>query len=339
MDRSSNPEGMPVGLGRIEKWAIGGAVAFAVVAIIAGILAGGPEALHQLGRIGPGVALALLGLSLINYLARTVRWLIFTRGAGLSVPAGQNGLYYMAGLAMSTTPGKLGEAVRLWFLRRGHGYPYERTAGLMIADRLSDAAAAVLLTLAGLGGVFAGHGMAIAIGAVVVGGASIVLLAPRWSLPIVNLAYRIVGRAPRLFGRVRRMLLHAGRLGSPGLYLGGLVLALIGWGAEAYALKVLLDVFGADVTMLQAAFVFCFAMLVGAAAMLPGGLGGTEVSMFGLLMALGVQADVAVAATAVIRVTTLWFAVLLGFIALPIATRMMRADEAAGHGVAAGGAA
>ena len=320
--------GMPGGLRKVELWAVGSAAAFALVALVAGMAAGGTEALAHLQRIGPGVLLALLGLSLLNYAVRALRWLLFSAGAGLRVPAGPNLLYYVAGLAMSTTPGKMGEAVRLWFLRRGHGLAYERTAGLMIADRLSDAAAAVLLTLAGLGGAFAGHAAGIGAGALVVASASALLLAPRWSRPMVGLAYRIVGRAPRLFGRIRMMLLHTGRLGTPGMYLGGLALALVGWGAEAYALKLLLDALGADVTLAQAAFVFCFAILVGAIAMLPGGLGGTEISMVGLLMALGVEAHLAIAATAVIRVTTLWFAVLLGFLALPAALRTMRAEEA-----------
>jgi uncharacterized membrane protein YbhN (UPF0104 family) len=55
--------------------------------------------------------------------------------------------------------------------------------------------------------------------------------------------------------------------------------------------------------------------------MLPGGLGGAEFSMLGMLFALGVPSAAAVTATAVIRVVTLWFAVLVGFLALPFALR------------------
>ncbi len=41
--------------------------------------------------------------------------------------------------------------------------------------------------------------------------------------------------------------------------------------------------------------------------------------MVGLLVAAGVDLNAAIAATAVLRVTTLWFSVGLGFIALPVA--------------------
>ncbi len=316
----------PFSFGRIERWAVIGAVTFAAVAVGAGFVVGGGDAFQHLKRIDAVLVLTLLALSLLNYGVRIARWLMFTRATELPVPGGRNSVYFLAGFAMSTTPGKLGEAVRLWFMRRGHDLPYERTAGLMIADRLSDAAAALLLTLAGLGGVFAGHGWTVAALVAIVAAASAVLLMPGWSVPMVNTAYRMVGRAPRLFGSVRRMLIHTGRLGSPGLYLAGLGLGLVGWGAEALALWVLLDAMGADVGLLQAVFVFCFAMLVGAIAMLPGGLGGTEVSMVGLLIALGVSPDIAIGATAVIRITTLWFAVALGFAVLPLAMRLIRPD-------------
>jgi uncharacterized protein (TIRG00374 family) len=62
-------------------------------------------------------------------------------------------------------------------------------------------------------------------------------------------------------------------------------------------------------------------MLVGALSFLPGGLGGTEASMVALLMLNNVAQSQAVAATVLIRLATLWFAVALGVIALSMAER------------------
>jgi uncharacterized protein (TIRG00374 family) len=70
---------------------------------------------------------------------------------------------------------------------------------------------------------------------------------------------------------------------------------------------------------LSCVFIFAFAMMVGAISVLPGGLGSTEATMVGLLATQHVPADVAVVATALVRVTTLWFAVALGLCALPLA--------------------
>ena len=52
--------------------------------------------------------------------------------------------------------------------------------------------------------------------------------------------------------------------------------------------------------------------------MLPGGLGVTEGSLTFLLVQKQVATDVAVATTFLIRVVTLWFAVLVGIISLSL---------------------
>ena len=50
--------------------------------------------------------------------------------------------------------------------------------------------------------------------------------------------------------------------------------------------------------------------------MLPGGLGLTEGSLTYLLMQKGIAADISVATTFIVRVVTLWFAVLVGIVSL-----------------------
>jgi glycosyltransferase 2 family protein len=60
-------------------------------------------------------------------------------------------------------------------------------------------------------------------------------------------------------------------------------------------------------------------MLVGGLPLFPGGVGGAEATMIALLLLLDVDAGTAVTATAVIRLATLGFALVLGFLALPFA--------------------
>lgn len=74
----------------------------------------------------------------------------------------------------------------------------------------------------------------------------------------------------------------------------------------------------------NAVFVFSFGMIVGAISMLPGGLGSTEATMVLLLTALGVDLDMALLATAIVRATTFWFAVVIGLIVAPSAVAASR---------------
>ncbi|MHA1599968.1 MAG: lysylphosphatidylglycerol synthase transmembrane domain-containing protein [Alphaproteobacteria bacterium] len=310
-------------LRRSEFLVVVSIVIFAAGAGIAGAYIGFDDVLDRAGRLSVIVVAILLLLSLANYTFRMLRWHLYERHLGIKVPMRLTALYYLTGLSMTTTPGKIGETLRLWLLARRHGYRYDRTAPLLLGDRIGDANAVLLLSFIGLAA-FAEYAWATALAAAALAVATAAVLWPRWLLGLVLALYGVIGRSPRLFAGARRVLRHTGRLFSPGLYAATLALGVVGWLAECFALYILLIELGADVTMQQAIFVFTFSMLVGAVSMLPGGLGSTEATMFALLTIAGVEADTALAATAIIRATTLWFAVLLGFLLLPFSLRLAR---------------
>jgi uncharacterized protein (TIRG00374 family) len=58
--------------------------------------------------------------------------------------------------------------------------------------------------------------------------------------------------------------------------------------------------------------IYATSMLAGALSFMPGGLGGAEAVMVALLVWQGMDTGTAVAATLIIRLTTLWFAVVIG---------------------------
>ena len=309
---------------RAEYGAVITAVVFVMAMAAAGIWFGLEEVWHRMLTLNPVVLAGLLGLSLVNYMLRAWRWYVYSQHLNIQVSRRRTGLYYFAGFAMTTTPGKLGEALRLWFLERCHGYRYERTAPLLIGDRMGDAVAITLLCLAGISAFGAVYVTGTLVAAAALLGALLMLLRPHVPLRIVLLVYGMVGRWPRLFGAARGVVRKTSRLLDPRIFVLTSAMGVIGWMCEAFALHWLLIDLGADITLQQSIFVFAFAMLVGAVSMLPGGLGGTEATMFALLTLLNVPADTALAATMIIRLTTLWFAVGLGFIALPAAFRLAR---------------
>ena len=65
-----------------------------------------------------------------------------------------------------------------------------------------------------------------------------------------------------------------------------------------------------------AMFVYAMAMLAGAISFMPGGLGGAEAVMVGLLVWKGMPGADAIAATVLIRLATLWYAVAVGGVLL-----------------------
>jgi uncharacterized protein (TIRG00374 family) len=82
---------------------------------------------------------------------------------------------------------------------------------------------------------------------------------------------------------------------------------------------------GLDVTAASAAVAYAIGNLAGSLSFLPGGLGVAETSMTGLLRALsGAPAAGAAAATVLIRLATLWYAVAIGVAALAVEERIAR---------------
>jgi uncharacterized protein (TIRG00374 family) len=94
--------------------------------------------------------------------------------------------------------------------------------------------------------------------------------------------------------------------------------SLVAWGFECLGYYIVLENFNINFGLLWAFFSYSFSTIVGAISMLPGGLGITEGSLTFLLVEKKVPTDIAVATTFIIRVVTLWFAVLVGLISLSL---------------------
>lgn len=260
-------------------------------------------------RVGVvGAAIALL-LSLVNYALRFLRWQAYLHAMHHPVPWLPSLKIYLAGFALTTTPGKAGEALRGVLLAHW-GVPYPASLAAFLSERLSDLLAVIILTLLGLTlNPKAGPIVAIAIAAVLT---AFVLFCSAGLLMRVHGAIHGNSRLSMFLRSLIEILLQARRCHTPLLVIGASGLSLGAWFAEAWAFHLILQWMGFEAPMTFAVFVYSISMLTGALSFLPGGLGGTEASMVASLIAGGVQPPEAIAATIVIRMVTLWFAVLLG---------------------------
>lgn len=294
-----------------------------VVAGLIGLAAatGWQETLDGLRSVSAGQMLILLGLSLVNYALRSWRWRLFTQRLGMPTGLVQDARHYLGGFAMTVTPGRVGELIRMRWIRRETGWSFERTAPLVLIDRASDLSAMALLLAAAL--LFSTTGIVGAVPVVAIAlGFAFVATRPRLMRAIATYAYKTTGVAKRLFARVRRAAVSLDAFQSPGILLWATGLGLIGWGAEVYAFWLLLNWMGAEVGLGASAAIFIFATLAGGATGAPGGVGGAEAVMVALLAGVGVPLEVSVPATLIIRVTTLWFAIGIGLLIFPVAERM-----------------
>ncbi|MGR3723238.1 lysylphosphatidylglycerol synthase transmembrane domain-containing protein [Abyssibius alkaniclasticus] len=273
----------------------------------------------------------LLGLSAVNYLLRALRWRLCVRALGLQTRAWGDILTYLGGFGLTLTPGRLGELVRLRWLARDSGAPLARVAPMGLVDRASDLlAVALLLALS----VSLASGLSRAAPVALVAALVAVLATrPRLLMALTGFGWRMTGRAGGKIARAFATIRHAARqlrvFSAPAIALPAIALGLIGWFAEGYAFALLLSWMGAPIDLWLAIGIFVFAMLGGGATGLPGGLGGAEAALLGLLGLAAVPLAIALPATLIIRATTLWFAIVIGLVLLPFAERAQRPEPRA----------
>jgi uncharacterized membrane protein YbhN (UPF0104 family) len=306
-------------------------VTLAVVAVVAAVtVVGDVRAVRdRLGGFAWGALAAALGLALVNYALRFVRWQLFLRDRRVYVPAGPSALVFVAGFSMAITPGKVGELLKCYLLRELRDVPVTASAAVVINERVNDLLA--LLAVATIG--VAVHGVAgevVIAGAVVVGVAFLFLLwrdLARATIDLLTRPARLLALRPRLHA------LHADlvALSRPSVLAWSTALAMAAWAAEGLGFALVVRGFpGADIALGLALVIYAATTIAGAISFLPGGLGVTEGAMTLLLVenALGVDRGTATAATLVTRFATLWFAVVLGVLALALVRRRIAARAA-----------
>jgi uncharacterized protein (TIRG00374 family) len=133
--------------------------------------------------------------------------------------------------------------------------------------------------------------------------------------------YRILGRFPRLFARLRRAGRAMAQFSTPWVLVVATLVGSAGWLAEGIAFWMLLHWMGTDMALSTAVAIFVFSTLAGGLTGAPGGVGGAEAAMVALLSLEGVPLETSLPATAIIRLTTLWFAIVIGLLVFPFAER------------------
>ncbi len=311
-------------LKRAETLIVAVMCGFIALMAVGAWLAGWDNMKIALMRVDMQTALILFVTTVINIVLRGLRWQFFAQALHIQVPLKKLMFYYVCGMGLVPTPGKIGTLVRVWFIHKNHQVTFRRAAPLMLMDTLTDFISITLIAAFG-SMIFAGFGFSMLFMFGLLAGVILVFLKPSFLRACLKSIYSLLGKKkPRLFASISHMLGFMRRLFTLFLLSRTVVLSSFAWLAMIWGFYELLIVMGAVVSFQACAFIFMFSVLVGGIALLPGGLGGTEATMVGLLLLIEVPLDVAVAATAVIRLTSLWIPVAVGLTFLPFGLRSIK---------------
>lgn len=281
----------------------------------------------------------MMGLSFFNYFIRYGKWQYYLQRIGVSISHADSFSIFLAGFTLTVTPGKIGEAIKGYFCREVDGSPIAKTVPVVISERVTDLLAMVIISILSFAAVLTSGNQLLLVsfaGLLVLIGALVLTNSKFYNKILKKLT--TFGPLKRFEESVDQVEDTMVRTLSPKPMILGTLISIPGWFMECLELWLLLSIVtGVGLPSLaptslyllaQATFVHASASAVGAVLVfLPGGLGGYEIYARGILTTFGVLAAVATASVFLIRFVTLWFSVIVGFVALAVVTRRNRQPE------------
>ncbi len=261
----------------------------------------------------------VLVLSFCNYIARFFKWEYYTKVLNIKIERRLSLAIFLSSFIMAITPGKVGEVFKSYLLKEQNGTAISKSGPIVLAERITDFLSLIMLSM--IGALMFGYETRL----IIITGIFFILLILLISSKKVS--YGIIS----FFERFKFFchISHKVHIAYDSIYqmvrfkklLVTLFLSVIAWFFECTGFYIVINSFGIEnllhVNIFVATFIYGFATIAGAVTMLPGGLGATEASIAFLLVTLqGITENVAVAGTMIIRVATLWFAVIVGIVSI-----------------------
>ncbi len=238
------------------------------------------------------------------------RWHFLVKLEIKKIDISQSVLLFGLGQIMSISPGKFGEVIKSYFLKKNNNIDYEISIPLVIAERFSEFLTLLLIQTILL--IYFWENLIILF--VLILASSILIIAISNS-KIYGKIINILSKFKFLnIDSTKMAILHESQkiLVNPKIY----ILSIFAWLMEFFCFYIILSNFITDIFVLKAISSYSLAIILGSVSMLPGGLGTTESSLTYLLIQNGIEINIAVAVTIFIRIFTLWIPIIIGFLSL-----------------------
>ena len=259
----------------------------------------------------------ILSLVTVGWCVLFLRWTILLKNSAISIPHKQSFLIYMASFSMSATPGQLGELIKSQLLKNKFNVPVTKTAPLVIIERLSDLTGAIIVSIIGFWllniNIYVPIISSIALGLIFLLLKSKKMFNKALGLiKKVKFASKLTDPIAESFDTIQMSLNKKTLVISTALSV--CFWLLIGTSSYFVLRAVGID----NLEIIKAISIYSSSIIIGAASLIPGGVGVAEGSIAGLLNLSGINLSVAFALGILIRIFTLWYGVVTGFVALKI---------------------
>ena len=271
----------------------------------------------------------ILLLAPLNYLLRYFKWNYFLKISNLHPDPAINRYIFLSGLSMTITPGKVGELIKCYLLKEHINAPVSATSPIVMAERITDGMAMVILAAVGsLAHAYGGYILLFT-------ATALILVVAVFHVDVLfdyfSSLYSQVRYLKQLSNFMSAFQQNAKKLFTLKSLIVAVGLGVVSWGFEGLVIYLAVLAFGGSITVLGSIFVVSVSSILGALSALPGGVVVAEGSIMGLLLLIGLSPEMAAATTLVTRFSTLWLGVGIGIVGLYLTQRVLLGAEAAGH--------
>lgn len=256
----------------------------------------------------------LLIFILLNYFIRAVRFFLYLKEVGITVPFTQALTIFIAGISMTVTPGKTGEIIKAYFLKKSVSNSFSEIVPVLITERVTDGIAMIILAMGGI--FFVQNSLLFFLFSIAF--VTTFFIAIQVQHYLMKIVHAIQRRFPR-FKLIEFFVVffeNSQKLLTLKNITVGTLLGMVAWGFEAFALYLLIKEF-INVEFFRGIalsfFIFSFSSIAGFFVLIPGGIGVAEGSITYFLGSLfGLPVAQSIFLTLLFRFITLWFGVSLG---------------------------
>jgi len=251
-----------------------------------------------------------IGLFSLGAFIRSFRWIIMLRHMKIKISLKQNIILYFTGYAFALTPGKLGEGIRAKYLKDDYKIPIEKSFPTVFSERYYDVIGVISIIFITTGFLEQNTIIYFSLGLLV-----FFYFAAR-KKNATKILFSL-GKIKKLSNLIQKLLMMIDTLEvllQPKIFLKSSIITIISWAIEAMAVYFVFRSFDIDLGVAKVCSLYVITSFIGAASFLPGGVGGTEGSLLGMLLLDGFSYDEILGPVLVTRFLALWYMIIIGIV-------------------------
>ncbi len=256
----------------------------------------------------------ILGTYVIGMFVSSLRQKFVLNKSGLKISVKDSFLVYVAGLSMVITPLGSGQLIKSYYMKKKFGYQLSKTFPLLIIERFCDLLVSSIFVVVSLLFYFSESALIVSIISFIILGVFICTIKNKKIFNFWKNKLQKISFLSQLFEQIDDVNSNIKNLLKFRIIITSIIITSVALSLESLAVYFAFSAFNIELSFLETVQIFYTSIIGGMLSFIPGGVGLTEAGFIGLAMQRNITADIATSLILFIRITTIWFSTIIGFI-------------------------